>query len=321
VKPRWTSETGVEVANLRALVPLLASAAPEVAQELALTIGRYLDASHAFRAGAEEVARFVAELPHPSPVLVSLLSCLGDLHLRTGDVAAAERVLAEAERLALEVDGPPLWDDVAVERTRGEIDARKGNHGAAVTGAYRALARGVSLRGQARMCSQLGVAALAQGDLETAWEACERELAAYVELEDESFQASAHGNLAEIALRRGDDAAAAAHQRACLALALELGAPAMVAFSLIVAARLTAATERWATATVLHAQAETILDAIGLALYDDDRKLSDSMLEAARTHLGFVAFSDAVARGRALPVPDAARLADEVLAVAGQARR
>ena len=321
VKPRWTSETGVEVANLRALVPVLGPVAPEVAQELALTIGRYLDASHAFRAGVEEVTRLAAELPRPSPVLVSLLACLGDLHLRTGDVAAAERVLAEADRVAADVGGPPLWDDVAIERTRGEIDARKGNHAAAVTGAHRALARELSVRGRARMCSQLGVAALAQGDLETAWEACERELAAYVELGDESFQASAHGNLAEIALRRGDDVAAAQHQRACLALALELGAPAMVAFSLIVAARLTANADRWETATVLHAQAETILDAIGLALYDDDRKLSDAMLEAARTRLGFVAFSDAVATGRALPVPDAARLADEVLAVAAQARR
>ena len=115
--------------------------------------------------------------------------------------------------------------------------------------------------------------------------------------------------------------AAASHQRACLALALELGAPAMVAFSLIVAARLTATAEHWETATVLHAQAETILDAIGLALYEDDRKLSDAMLEAARSHLGFGAFSDAVAKGRALPVPEATELADEVLALAAQARR
>lgn len=321
VKPRWTSETGVEIGNLRALIPTLVTADPEMAQELALTIGRYHDAAHAFRTGVEEVGRFVDELSHPSPVLVSLLACLGDLHLRTGDIAAAEAVVAEAERLAGEVGGPPQWDDVAVERTAGEIEARRGNHAAAVIGAHRALARDLSVRGRARMCSQLGVAALAGGDLDTAWEACGRELAAYEELGDESFQASAHGNLAEIALRRGDEVAAARHQQACLALALELGAPAMVAFSLIVAARLSAGDGHWATATTLHAQAETILEAIGLALYDDDRKLSDAMLEAARDHLGFVAFSDSIAAGRALPVPDAAELADGVLAAAGHTRR
>lgn len=321
VKPHWTSETGVEVDNLRALVPLLAAAAPEVAQELALTIGRYHDASHAFRAGVDEVRRLTIALPHPSPVLASLLACLGDLHLRTGDIGAAETVLAEAERVAAEVGGPPAWDDVAIERTRGEIESRKGDFEAAVAGARRALAGDLSVRGRARMCSQLGVAALASGDLEGAWEACGRELAAYEELGDESFQASAHGNLAEIAMRRGDEVAAARHQRACLTLALELGAPAMVAFSLIVAARLSASAERWETATRLHAQAETILDAIGLALYADDRKLSDAMLEAARSQLGFVAFSDAIAAGRALPVPAAAALADEVLAASAQARR
>jgi tetratricopeptide (TPR) repeat protein len=208
----------------------------------------------------------------------------------------------------------PVWDDVAIERSRGDLACRSGDNETAVAAAKRTLAGDLSVRGRARMSSQLGIAALAVGDLDTAWEAFEGELAAYQRLGDEVFEASAHANLAEAALRRGDRVEAARHQKACLAGALELGAPGMVAFSLIVAARLTAPSGDWETATILHARAEEILHRTGLALYDDDRELSDAMLDAARAHLGDDAYAAALEAGRALELPDAAEIADDVLA-------
>ena len=83
------------------------------------------------------------------------------------------------------------------------------------------------------------------------------------------------------------------HQRECLALAFELGSTAMVAFSLIVAARLEALEERWEQATVLHTQAESILDELGLVLYEDDQRESDMMLERAHHALGDVRYGAA----------------------------
>jgi hypothetical protein len=171
------------------------------------------------------------------------------------------------------------------------------------------------------MYSQLGIAAVASGDLDTACDACRQELAAYEELGDQMYQASAQGNLAEIALRRGDVVAAAHHQKACLALGLELDARALVGFSLIVAARLSASAGRYDVAVALHARADRVLDTIGLTLYDDDRRLSDEMLAEARRALGDVAYERASAEGIALELADAASMADGVLAAVAEGER
>ena len=312
----WSSEVGVELDNLRALVPLVAPTLPSVAQELAFTIAHYLDAVQSFRQAIAELGRHVEELGSPTPNRISLFTSLADLYLRIGEVGVAKALVAEAEALHHEVGSLPDWDDVAIERTRGDLACRSGDYVTAVDAARRVLAGELSPRGRARMCSQLGIAALALGDLEVAASAFEQELDAYRQLGDRVFEASALGNLAEVALRRDDPAAAARHQRSCLELALELGAPAMVGFSLIVAARLSAADGKWDIATRLHSQAESILDATGLVLYEDDQRLSDLMLEGARFELGDLAFGAARAEGRSLDLPAAAALADRMLAEA-----
>jgi predicted ATPase/class 3 adenylate cyclase len=311
--PGWSSEVDVELDNLRALVPLVAGAAPMLAQELAFTVARYLDATHAFRDAIAELERHIAELVEPTPARVSLLTTLADLYLRTGDAAGAKAALAEAEALHHEVGSLPSWDDVAIERTRGDIACRSGDYVTAVDAAQRALDGDLSERGRARMCSQLGIAALALGDLPTAQSAFEREFETYRRIGDPLFEASALGNLAEVVLRRDDSVTAARYQRACLARAIELGAPAIVAFSLIVAARLAAGEEQWETATQLHSHAESILDAIGLVLYEDDQRLSAQMLDDARRHLGDDDFAEARGVGHALDTPAAAALGDRVL--------
>jgi hypothetical protein len=128
--------------------------------------------------------------------------------------------------------------------------------------------------------------------------------------------ASAHGNLAEVALRLGDMPAAAGHQRSCLELAVALGSPALVAFSLIVAARIAGWRDHWTTAVALQAKAEEQLEEIGLVVYEDDRKEVEALLDRAREQLGEEAFLTARSQGLETTLSAAVQLADEVLATA-----
>jgi predicted ATPase/class 3 adenylate cyclase len=314
----WTRAVGVEVDNLRHLVGIVAPDRPELAHELAFTIGRFLDASHAYRDGILELTRYASTLRVATTARVSMLTTLADLHLRVGDTASAERVLADAEETRDHVGGQPEWDDVAIERTRGELDCRCGDPASAVDAARSALARGPSIRGRARMCNQLGIAALDLDDIDTAWHAFNEELDAYRLLDDEVFQASAEGNLAEVAMRKNDVAAAARHQQACLDLGVELGAPVLVALSMIVAARIAAAEAAWRTAVLVLGHAFAVFDRTGFALHDADRRLTEQVLGDARQALGRATFDATFAEGRSLEAPAAVALAVEVLTSAGR---
>jgi predicted ATPase/class 3 adenylate cyclase len=314
----WSGEVGEQIDNLRRLVPLVAPTAPVLAQELAFTIARHLDSVQSFREAIDELERHVEMLDAPTSAAVSLHTTLADLHLRVGDADAARAALAEAESLLEEVGSLPPWDDVAIERTRGDLACRSGDYGAALEGAASALSRELSDAGQVRMCSQLGIAAMSVGAVERAAAAFELQLQACRRIGDPVLEAAALGNLAESALRTAEWSVAARHQRACLTLALELGAPAMVAFSLIVAARLLAADHRWHEAVVVHSGAEPILESTGLVLYEDDARQSEAMLDEARRQLGAEAFDAARESGRAVDLPAAAASADRVLAEAGR---
>jgi predicted ATPase/class 3 adenylate cyclase len=310
----WASDVSVDVDNLRALVPPLASAAPEQAQRIAYVIVRHLERRQTYRAAIEELTRLLDQLPARTPTRISLWTTLGDLNLRLGQVDAAQRALTEAEALRAAIGPPPEWDDVTIERTRGEIACRSGDNEGAIAAAQRALAGPLTLLGRARMSNQLGIAALELGDVDVAWDAFAQERDAYQQLGEPLLQASATGNMAEAALQGGDQPGAARHQRACLTLALELGAPVLAAFSMIVAARMAALRDEWTTATTLHGHADLILENTGMVLYDADRRLSDDMLKAAREALGDVDFVAALTAGRALDLPTVAGRADAVLA-------
>jgi predicted ATPase/class 3 adenylate cyclase len=309
----WSSAVAEELDNLRTLILLVASVDQEPAQELAYVVSRHLDSAHAYRDGIRELTEAVTELQAATPARVSLLTSLADLHLRTGDLAGAQGALDAAIALHATVGALPDWDDVAIDRTSGDLACRRGDNAAAIAAAERTLAGDLSPRGRARMWSQLGIASIAIGDLDKARRAFTEELEAYRALGDEGFQISAEGNLAEVALRTGDVAAAARHQGVCLELAMEVGASVMVAFSLIVAARIGAGDGAWELATRLHAHAESILDATDVALYDDDLRLSEEMLADARRALGEAGFEAEVASGRALDLASAASLGREVL--------
>jgi predicted ATPase/class 3 adenylate cyclase len=250
---RWVSEVGEELDNLRHLLPQLEADHHTMAQQLACSIGRYHDANQSFRDGIAELTRYAAVLEDPSSARVSLLTTLADLHLRTGDVDAAAELVEDAAALAATF-GAPDWDDVAIDRTRGEIARRRGNLIGAVEIARAALERSLSDRGRSRIYNLLGTTSAALGEFDTAYWACQQELELNEVLGYEGYIASAHGNLAEIALRVGDMAGAARHQRSCLDLAVSLGSTAMLAFSLIVASRVGAWQEDWATAATLYSK-------------------------------------------------------------------
>lgn len=310
---RWVGEVELEVDNLRGLVPLVPDEHQETAQQLACAIGRYHDAVQTLPAGIAELDRYVSTLTRPSPTRVSLLTALADLHLRSGQVPLAEDLVREAEAVRRD-HGTPDWDDVGIERTRGEIARRSGDLAGAVRIARETLERPLSDRGRSRMYNLLGTTLAALGDLEGAYQACARELELNRRVGYEGYIASAHGNLAEVALRLGDPATAARHQRECLELATAQGSRAMVAFSLIVAARVAGVDGEWDTAVRLHTRAEGLLEEIGFVLYEDDLRQSEELLVDARGELGRRRFDRARRAGEGLEIPEAVGLADSVLA-------
>jgi hypothetical protein len=283
-----------------------------MAQQLACSIGRYHDANQSFRDGIAELTRYAAVLEDPSSARVSLLTTLADLHLRTGDVDAAAELVEDAAALAATF-GAPEWDDVAIDRTRGEIARRRGNLIGAVEIARAALERSLSDRGRSRIYNLLGTTSAALGEFDTAYWACQQELELNEVLGYEGYIASAHGNLAEIALRVGDMAGAARHQRSCLDLAVSLGSTAMLAFSLIVASRVGAWQEDWATAATLYSKAEELLEETGLVVYEDDRREIETVLATLRRELGASGLKEAMSAGKVMDVPQTVHLADQVL--------
>lgn len=308
---RWLGEVGTEIDNLRAMIGFVPAEDQELAQQIACTIGRYHDTSQTFRDGIDELGRYVDTLSTPTPTRVSLLTTLADLYLRTGNVDAAHVLVAEATALHGEL-GPTDWDDVGVDRTMGEVARRSGDLTGAIRIARETLERPLSDRGRSRMYNLLGTTSAATGEFETAYEAFAAELEVNKILGYEGVVASAHGNLAEVAMRLGDIAAAARHQAACLDLAVAQGSTTMLAFSLIVAAHIAGSQGEPAQATRLHAQGEVLLAETGLALYDDDRRRSDELLAASRKALGDAAIGTLTAEGRQLEVPDAVELASAV---------
>jgi predicted ATPase/DNA-binding SARP family transcriptional activator/class 3 adenylate cyclase len=307
-----SGEIEVELDNLRALVPLIAEDAEEQAQQLACSIGHYYYAVHAPCDATDELARNAADLTSPSPARVSLLATLALLFVHHGDPDAARRVLVDAEQVRQAAGGAPTWDQVAIERASGEVAIRTGDHTAAAELARRALERDLTAPARARMLNLLAIASYFLGDVSGAQVAFTGELEVARQVGDEHLIAVAEGNVAEVAMRRGDTLSAALHQAACLDHALALGSSVSVAYSLIGAARLTAQADP-SRAARLHAKAESVLAENGHQLYDDDLRASQDMLEQVAHTLGDVDFRRARDTGRSLTLLDAATLAGDAL--------
>jgi predicted ATPase/class 3 adenylate cyclase len=304
---RWVSRMELELDNLRHVVAELPDDA--TAQALAWSIGRFHDVRDAFRTAIDELARAAERLPTPGSNRVALLTLLADLHLRVGELDAAEALVTQAAELRAE-RGPAEWDTAGLARTRGELALRRGDPLAAVAEARAALAEPHSDRGRARLQNQLGIALAAAGDMAGAAVAFEEELVAASAAGMETYLATTHGNIAEARLRLGDERSAAAHQAISLELARALGQSVLVAFSMMIAARLTRARE----AAVLQTAADAALAEASYALYDEDAEVRDALMASAREQLGDEDFDRAVAEGHTLDHDAAADLAAAVLA-------
>lgn len=308
----WLGNLDVELPNLRSLVDLIAADAPELAQQIMCTIGRYHDVVHTFDTGVEELTRAVHELQAATPSRVALLTQLADLHLRRADVDAASRLLDEASELA-NVVGVPTWSQVAIERTAGEIALRLRDYGRAADIAQKALASADERGASARVWNLLGLVRYEQGAWSEALDAFEQELAGYSALSNDARVTSAQSNVAEAALRMGDHARAARYQLASLDGAVALGQPVLVAYSLIVAARLAGASHDWISAVELQAAAQAILHDAAHALYDADRRELESLVADAAQILDAAELTTTSERGAKMALPEAVAVAASVL--------
>jgi hypothetical protein len=125
----------------------------------------------------------------------------------------------------------------------------------------------------------------------------------------ETYLLMSYGNLAEALLRDGDEAGAAASQLDCLELSRSSGRRVPLAFSMIVAAHLTASNGEWQRAVSLQAAADLELERAEWALYGADVDQRRELLDDARRELGPDGLAAAVASGRALSVDEAADIA------------
>jgi predicted ATPase/class 3 adenylate cyclase len=307
---RWVSRVGAELDNLRHV----ASALPDDAdaQALAWCIGRYHDATDAYRTGIEELTRLAERLATRGPNRVGLLTLLADMHLRVAEFDRAAALVDEAAKLHSEF-GPAPWDTGGVVRARGELACRRADPAAAVTEARHALSQPHDDRSRARLYDLLGIASGMLGDLDGAADAFEQELQAAAAAGMEIFVATTHTNIAETQLRLGDEAAAAHHQALALEMARAYGLPVLVALSVMLAARLDAGRGRHREAVVLQAAGDRALKHASYVLFEEDARTRDQLMDAARRQLGDDVFHRAVAEGQGLDHDTAADLAAAVL--------
>ena len=312
----WVVAMELELDNARGAAARVDE--PGAAQALAWSIGRYHDVTDRFRVGIAELARFLDARPEPGPERVALLTLLADMLLRLAELDRADAVLHEAATLARSV-GCADWDDAGITRTRGELALRRDDAAGAVAEARRGLELSHSRRARARLYNLLGIASATLGDVTSATDAFGEELRAAETAGIDTFLATTHANLAECHLRVGDERAAAHHQAVSLGLAREQRQPVLVAFSMMIAARLVATRGRPHDAVVLQTKADELLAAADYALYDEDARLRSALLAGAARLLGHDAHAAAVAAGRAMTANAAADLAEDVLMAVGSA--
>jgi predicted ATPase/class 3 adenylate cyclase len=310
----WIVEMELELDNVRGAAARVDDAA--AAQALAWCVGRFHDVRDTYRDGISELRRFLEARPEPGPERVALLTLLADLHLRLGELDQAELILTAAEELAADV-GTPNWDEAGVIRARGDLALRRDDPEGAAAVARRGLERVESLQGRARLYDLLGIATSALGDLAGSADAFTEELRAATTAGIETHLATLHGNLAETYLRLGDEPAAAQHQAISLGLARDWGQPVLIAFALMVAARLASARGRSGEAIILEAKADLLLAEADYALYDEDEAIRSRLLTDAASRLGEEEVAAARAEGAALAVDAAADLAERVLSDVG----
>lgn len=309
----WAGKIAVELDNARGIAAELAGIDDELGLELVWAIARHHDLVNAYATCIAEIGAALERHPIEGPARVGLLSLQAYVHLRMGELDEASPLLEQADALAARV-GQPVWDEVGLLRTHGDLALRSGFVGTAVSMAERALATATNDASESRCWNLLGLALAQRGDLARASEAFERELEAATRAGLETSLAKIHGNIAEAAMLSGDDERAAFHQLECLAAARAGGEPVLVAYSLMVAARLI---ERNAgdleQAATLHEAALHALEQAGHVLYPVDEGGVDDLRAAVEGALGPEVYGAAAEGGRRASLGDVADIAQQVL--------
>lgn len=306
----WMVEMELELDNVRGAAASVED--PRAAQALAWCIGRFHDLRDTYREGIAELQRFLEVRPEPGPERVAMLTLLADLHLRLGELEDSDVALTEAETCASAI-GNPEWDEAGVIRTRGELALRRNDAVGAAEIARVGLAQVSSPQGRARLYDLLGVASAALGDLEASAQAFTEELAAATTADIETHLGTVHGNLAETYLRLGNEPAAAHHQAISLGLARDWESPVLIAFGLMVAARMASGRGRSREAVILQTKADALLAEADYALYEEDERIRSELLSDASSSLGSDEYEDAAATGTSVTTDKAANLAEAVL--------
>ncbi len=312
----WVDAMALELDNARAVAATVADG--EAAHALAWAVGHLYDVTDRYVDGIAELERFLGLRGDVCPERVAVLTQLADLLLRTNDAERVERVLAEAEALTRTV-GAPDWGAAGTARTRGVLCLRRNDFAGAAEIARAALPEAASWRGRARLYDLLGIAAGSLGDLPASAEAFREELRCAEAGGLDTFVPTIHANLAETYLKLGDEPRTALHQLTALGLARATGQPVLVAFSLMVAARLAVGRARTADAVALQTCADRLLLEAEYALYDEDEDIRAGLLDRAAEVLGRDGYVLARNLGRELGVDAAADLAEALLAEVGSA--
>lgn len=309
----WLSEMAVELDNVRAVAADLAGIDDELALDLAWSIGRHHDLTNAYATCIREIEIALGRHRIETPARVALVNLQAYVHLRMGAVDRAAPLLDAAEELADRVGSPP-WDEVGLLRTRGDLALRSGDADEAARIAARMLDTATSDGSRSRGWNLLGLALAQAGELGRAADAFEEELQSASSAGIETSLAKIHGNIAEAALQLEMFERAARHQTEALALARSNGEPVLVAYSVMVAARLLlhqGGHER--EVAVLHEAALHALAQAGHVLYSVDAGVGDDLRAAVEEIIGADAYAAAAGEGMACPLGTAADRAQRVL--------
>ena len=308
------SDRSREIDNIRGLIHQVAAHDVDTAQLLACIViddGR----RSSLRAAVDEGHHYLQQLPRTTPSRAALCAHVAQAAIDAGDPADASQLLDTADEIAATV-GTPTWLDGRVASLRGIVAIIENDNATAQAISLAGLDRASTPRGRSYLLNVLAVASLEVGDYDAARDANERNLDELRALGAEDSCRIPLNNLAEIALRVGDRREAARCQLESLEIALTFGSMHVVAFSLIVAARLRR--DDPMIATTFQTAADSLLADLGYSMLPSDRQLSDDLLDHAATRLGPPAFDQARRAGAELPIEQAVAQVRQALAVIAQ---
>lgn len=301
---RWLSKIESEIDNLRAVIRRVAGHDDLLGQQLAWSIGRRHDLRSAISTGTEEMATYLDLLPTPTPQRTANLCLMADLALRSDRSERVDHYISEA-RASSELAGTPDWDSTCVEKAEGVLALRRDHPDHAVEIARAAIEHSTTPRSRARLLNLIGIASAEHDRVGDAIDALRDELAAEEEAGLELMQCTTRNNLAEALLQAGDMSGAAQHQSDVLDESRSNQDTMLIAFSVLVAARLCLTGGDAGEALVLQTAGTRMLDDAGIALFASDAQALASAAAQIEQALDHLDHDRAACEGAAL-TPDAA---------------